>query len=170
MGKKKKNKEQKEQKDQKEKKLLKQDKKEKSGKTSKKEKTEKSQKIRKEEKTVPEKMEPVPVEETAANDQTTASGQNVSPGEAASVFRALGDENRILILELLQGGELCVADLLKSVHIVQSTLSHHLKILTEAGVIHCRKQGKWSYYSINNEMLKKVMIYVEKMEQKSWEK
>ena len=167
MTKKKKNKEQK---DQKEKKLLKQDKKEKSGKTSKKEKPEKSQKIRNTEKTVPEEIQPVPAEKAAEKDLRTIPEQNITSGEAAEIFRALGDENRIRILELLQGGELCVADLLKSVHIVQSTLSHHLKILTEAGVIHCRKQGKWSYYSINSEMLKQIVIYVEKMEQKSWEK
>ena len=68
---------------------------------------------------------------------------------AAERFRALGDENRLRILALLADRELCAGDILKSLSIVQSTLSHHMKILVESGLVTCRKQGKWSYYSVD---------------------
>lgn len=77
-------------------------------------------------------------------------------GAAAELFRALGDENRLQILALLKGREICAADLLGSLSIVQSTLSHHMKVLTETGIVRCRKQGKWSYYSINREKLSEI--------------
>ena len=72
---------------------------------------------------------------------------------AAERFRALGDENRLQILALLKDTQLCAGDLLKSLNIVQSTLSHHMKVLTETGIVTCRKQGKWSYYSINSDLI-----------------
>lgn len=71
------------------------------------------------------------------------------PAQMAKMLHALGDESRMRILMLLAGGELCGADLLKQVSIVQSTLSHHMKVMTDAGIVRCRKQGKWSYYSID---------------------
>lgn len=82
--------------------------------------------------------------------------------EAAAVFRALGDEGRMQILRLLGNGELCAAEILRSVNIVQSTLSHHMKILTEAGVVGCRKEGKRTYYSIQWEILEGVSDYLKK--------
>ena len=81
--------------------------------------------------------------------QAGTSGLTISA--AAELFRALGDENRLRILELLKDRELCAGELLKSLSIVQSTLSHHMKILVESGLVICRKQGKWSYYSISPE-------------------
>lgn len=65
------------------------------------------------------------------------------------IFKALGDENRLHILRLLNKGELCGCELLTSLDIGQSTLSHHMKILSEAGLINCNKVGKWCRYSLN---------------------
>ncbi len=79
----------------------------------------------------------------------TPSKQNRA---AAARFRALGDENRLRILELLEDRELCAADILSSIGVVQSTLSHHMKTLTEAGLVNVRKQGKWSYYSLDAKL------------------
>lgn len=79
--------------------------------------------------------------------------------EAAAVFRALGDENRMQILGILTQGELGAGELLQSLSIVQSTLSHHMKILTESGVVQCKRQGKRAYYSINQEVLNKLQNY-----------
>ena len=79
----------------------------------------------------------------------TPSKQNRA---AAARFRALGDENRLRILELLGDRELCAADILSSIDVVQSTLSHHMKTLTEAGLVNVRKQGKWSYYSLDAKL------------------
>ena len=69
----------------------------------------------------------------------------------AKVFRAFCDENRLVILELLRGGERCSCKLLEDLNIGQSTLSHHMKILCDSGVVQGRKDGKWTRYSISPE-------------------
>ena len=69
--------------------------------------------------------------------------QIIQVKQAASVFKALGDENRIRILLLLGGGELCACKLLEYLQISQSTLSHHMKILCDAGIVTGRKEGRW---------------------------
>ena len=71
--------------------------------------------------------------------------------KASELFKALGDENRILILQLLSGGEKCACQLLKELQITQPTLSHHMKILCDSSLVISRKEGKWSYYSISQE-------------------
>ncbi|MDR0649131.1 MAG: metalloregulator ArsR/SmtB family transcription factor [Synergistaceae bacterium] len=67
----------------------------------------------------------------------------------AKVFKAFCDETRLRVLELLRSGEKCACVLLEKVEIGQSTLSHHMKVLVDSGVISARKQGKWTYYSIS---------------------
>ena len=69
----------------------------------------------------------------------------------AKVFKAFCDENRLMILEMLQSGEKCACHLLEQIDIGQSTLSHHMKILCESGIVNSRKEGKWTYYSISPE-------------------
>ena len=69
----------------------------------------------------------------------------------ARVFKAFCDENRLMILELLQSGEKCACRLLEDLNIGQSTLSHHMKILCDSGVVISRKEGKWTHYSISEE-------------------
>ena len=71
--------------------------------------------------------------------------------EDTKVFKAFCDENRLMILELLQSGEKCSCELLEDLHIGQSTLSHHMRILCESGIVQGRKDGKWTYYSISLE-------------------
>ena len=66
----------------------------------------------------------------------------------AVIFKALGDENRIRILKLLNSGEKCACKLLEELNIGQSTLSHHMKILCDAEIVTGRKEGKWMHYSI----------------------
>lgn len=68
--------------------------------------------------------------------------------DTARVFKAFCDVNRLQILELLRNGERCACDLLEDLKIGQSTLSHHMKILCDAGIVDGRKEGKWVYYSI----------------------
>ena len=72
------------------------------------------------------------------------------------VFKALSDENRIRILKLLHSGEMCACKLLEELNISQSTLSHHMKILCDAGIVAGRKEGKWTHYSICCEGVRKV--------------
>jgi ArsR family transcriptional regulator len=69
----------------------------------------------------------------------------------AVIFKAFCDETRLMILELLQSGEKCACVLVEKVPVVQSTLSHHMKILVDSGVVSARKEGKWTYYSICTE-------------------
>lgn len=72
---------------------------------------------------------------------------------AAGIFRALGDDNRLKIVLMLSGGEKCACKLLEAFDITQPTLSHHMKILTECGLVNSRREGKWSHYSLNAETI-----------------
>lgn len=64
----------------------------------------------------------------------------------AKLLKALSDENRLKIMELLAGGEKCACVLLTSLEIGQPTLSHHMKLLCESGLVSARKEGKWTHY------------------------
>ncbi|MFC4737305.1 ArsR/SmtB family transcription factor [Bacillus daqingensis] len=69
-------------------------------------------------------------------------------------FKALGDQKRLQILHLLcERGELCVCDLTELVHLPQSKLSYHVKLLLDAGLITREKRGTWNYYSANPETM-----------------
>lgn len=76
-----------------------------------------------------------------------------SSPRAAGVFHALSDETRLGILELLRSGERCVCELQDDLDAAQSRLSFHLKVLREAGLVRDRKEGRWSYYSIDRDGL-----------------
>lgn len=67
----------------------------------------------------------------------------------AKVFKAFCDENRLAILELLRSGEKCACILIEELNIGQSTLSYHMKILCESGIVTGRQEGKWTHYSIS---------------------
>lgn len=69
--------------------------------------------------------------------------------ERAKIFKAFCDEKRQRILELLQNGEQCACVLLEQLDIPQSTLSYHMKILCESGVVVGREEGKWTHYHIS---------------------
>lgn len=62
--------------------------------------------------------------------------------KTAVIFKAFCDENRIRILQLLQSGEKCACMLLEEMNITQPTLSHHMKILCDSGIVTGRKEGK----------------------------
>lgn len=69
----------------------------------------------------------------------------------AKVFKAFCDPNRLQILELLRSGEKCACVLLENLKIGQSTLSYHMKILCDSGVVVSRTEGKWTHYRISPE-------------------
>lgn len=81
--------------------------------------------------------------------------------EYAKVFKAFDDINRLKILEFLNNGEQCACDILTQLNISQSTLSHHMKILVESGVVSNRKEGKWTYYSISEEGLNRAKSIID---------
>ena len=68
----------------------------------------------------------------------------------ARVFKAMGDENRLTILHLLKDGERCACTLQEALQISQPTLSHHMRILLDAGLVSARKDGKWIHYSLSD--------------------
>jgi ArsR family transcriptional regulator len=65
------------------------------------------------------------------------------------VFRALADVTRLRILKLLADGELCICEIMLALKKPQSSISHNLSILEDAGLIRERKQGKWCHYRIS---------------------
>ena len=69
--------------------------------------------------------------------------------QIADTFKALSDEKRIDILQLLQNGEQCACVLLEKLNLTQSGLSYHMKILTNSKIIESRQEGKWTHYSLS---------------------
>jgi len=72
------------------------------------------------------------------------------------IFRALGDPTRLEIIELLSKNKLCACNILEKFRITQPTLSHHMKKLSEAGLIICEKEGKWTHYQLNSVVIDKI--------------
>ncbi len=70
---------------------------------------------------------------------------------AAAYFKALSDETRLRVAHILSCGELCACDLLDYFDITQPTLSHHLSILVESGLVLARPEGKWVHYALSAE-------------------
>ena len=80
--------------------------------------------------------------------------------EFVKIFKALGDENRLKILNIIGSQEVCACKLLEFLDIGQPTLSHHMKILCDCGLVNSRKEGKWSFYSLNNELFSEITKYL----------
>lgn len=73
--------------------------------------------------------------------------------QVASLFHALSDETRIEVLQMLRGGERCVCELQAALGAAQSRLSFHLRVLKDAGLVTDRRDGRWAYYTINDDMM-----------------
>lgn len=84
--------------------------------------------------------------------------------KTAEICRALSDENRLKIIGLLTGGELCACRILEKLDITQPTLSHHIKILCECNLVNARRDGKWMHYSINCKTFCEFRQYFDEME------
>nr|WP_310604103.1 metalloregulator ArsR/SmtB family transcription factor [Anaerosporobacter sp.] len=69
--------------------------------------------------------------------------------EYVGMFKALSDVNRIMIVDMLSCGELCACKILEKFNFTQPTLSHHMKMLCDCGLTKSRREGKWTYYSLN---------------------
>ena len=82
--------------------------------------------------------------------------------QAIKIFRALADDNRLQVLEMLMSGAKCGCELLEALKIGQSTLSHHMHILCEAGLVDTCKEGKWMHYSLSAEGSVQVRAIIEK--------
>ena len=73
--------------------------------------------------------------------------------QALRVFGALSDENRVRMLYALRHGELCVCQLIELMGLSPSTVSKHLSILRDAGLLDSRKEGRWVYYRLADQTI-----------------
>jgi ArsR family transcriptional regulator, arsenate/arsenite/antimonite-responsive transcriptional repressor len=99
-------------------------------------------------------------------------GTDLDTAQIARMFHALSDETRVKIMRQLSSCECCVCDLQSELEAAQSRLSFHLKVLKDAGLVSDRKEGRWSYYSVNREVLDAMSEFlgsVDPGEQPGWE-
>lgn len=75
---------------------------------------------------------------------------NYTYAEYVQLFKALADETRLKIIKLLSSEERCACQLLENFNITQPTLSYHMKILCDSGIVNGRREGAWMYYSNNS--------------------
>lgn len=78
-------------------------------------------------------------------------------------FKTLSVPIRLKIINMLSCGELCACELLEGLSISQSTLSHHMKVLTESGLVLSRKKATWMYYSINKEDVERLHQLIDRV-------
>ncbi|SEH10475.1 ArsR/SmtB family transcription factor [Thermoleophilum album] len=73
----------------------------------------------------------------------------------AAVAKALGDPVRLQLVDVLRkhAGQVCVCELVPLFELSQPTVSHHLKVLREAGIVGCERRGLWAYYYVNPDAL-----------------
>jgi ArsR family transcriptional regulator len=104
-----------------------------------------------------------------------------SPGHAAPVAtrtdrarlaqlcKALGDDTRLRVIDLLTAGERCVCEPQESVRIAQPLLSFHLRVLRDAGVVSHRREGRWAYYSLRADAMAELGATVEALHERAQE-
>ena len=80
--------------------------------------------------------------------------------EKSLLFKALADSIRLEIVDMLSCGELCACRILEKFSITQPTLSHHMKILCDCGLVNGRKEGKWTYYSLNKKTVREFKAFL----------
>jgi ArsR family transcriptional regulator len=94
------------------------------------------------------------------------AGRALSDAEAratARLFRALGEPARVRLVNLLvdAGEPVCVCELIEPLGLAQATVSHHLKLLTDVGLLDREERGKWAYYSINAKAMARLASLVD---------
>lgn len=80
-------------------------------------------------------------------------------GRLALLFKALGDPTRVKLVSLIAAtatGEACICDLTGPVGLTQPTVSHHMRLLAEAGLVTREQRGKWAYYRVDGDTLRAV--------------
>lgn len=78
----------------------------------------------------------------------------------ARILKALSDSNRLRIIRLLSGSEKCACEILKNFDFTQPTLSHHMKVLMDCGIVKCRKEGTWNHYRLNITNANKLVLFM----------
>lgn len=80
-----------------------------------------------------------------------------------NILKALSDNNRLFILEMLSCGEVCACDIMHKLELTQPTISHHMKILEQSNLINSNKKGKWVFYSINQSTIFEIKDFLSKL-------
>ena len=80
--------------------------------------------------------------------------------ENAKIIKALSDSSRLKIIDILSCGERCACDILEYFDFTQPTLSHHMRVLMDCNLVECRKEGLWSYYSLNGSNCNKLILFL----------
>lgn len=83
-----------------------------------------------------------------------------SYAEYVSLFKAISDQTRLKIVDLLSCGEMCACQLLDNFNITQPTLSYHMRILCDSGMVKGRRDGAWMYYSINAAVIGNISEFL----------
>jgi len=78
----------------------------------------------------------------------------------AKILKALSDPNRLKIIDLLSCGEKCACVILENFKFTQPTLSHHMKVLMDCGLIEVRKDGIWNYYKLKGKNTNKLVLFL----------
>lgn len=78
----------------------------------------------------------------------------------SKILKAVSDANRLKIIDILSCGERCACDILELFDFTQPTLSHHMKVLIECGLVECRKEGIWNYYRLNGTNANKLILFL----------
>jgi len=86
--------------------------------------------------------------------------------EYGSLFKAIADPTRLNIVDLLSNGEMCACQLLDNFKITQPTLSYHMRILCDSGIVNGRREGAWMYYSINGSAIETVSEFLFEIQSK----
>lgn len=76
--------------------------------------------------------------------------------DTGKLFKVLSDPVRLQIVDLISCREMCACEILEYLLITQSTLSHHMKVLKECGLVSSRKDATWMYYSLNTDVINKL--------------
>lgn len=79
----------------------------------------------------------------------------------SGVFKALSEPTRLKILDMLSCGEMCACKLLDGLSVAQPTLSHHMKVLMDCGLVSGRKDATWMHYSIRKESIGKLHGFID---------
>ncbi len=78
----------------------------------------------------------------------------------ANTLKAIAEPTRLQIVDMLSCGELCACVIQEKFAITQPTLSHHMKVLCESGIVLARKEGKWTHYSLNEKRLLAIRDFI----------
>lgn len=76
------------------------------------------------------------------------------------ILKALSEVNRLKIVDMLSSGEKCACIILESFNFTQPTLSHHMKVLMDSGLVKCRKEGTWIHYRLDKELCDEVLDFL----------